>query len=325
MRQQLLSKLEASGTLLLGSALLAHPALAQEFPKKQPIKIIVPYNPGGGTDALARVTAEFLQHRLGQAVIVENKAGASSTIGADYVAKSQPDGHTLLFVAGGDLTAVPAVRTNLPFKFDQFTFLVRGFTAEPMLLASPKLPVSTVPELVSYMKANPGKVTLGTPGLGHIVHLGMAMLESAAGVKSLVVPYNGSGPVYTEMLAGNIDVTLATPPFPDGLKILGSVGTRRNPMYANAATIEEVGIKNASWDNWFGIVGPPHLPKPIADRLIDEVGAVLKTPEAIAKFRAVAKTPPDSDPLTGEAFKNRVIEENNRWKSVVARENITIQ
>jgi tripartite-type tricarboxylate transporter receptor subunit TctC len=325
MTQELFRKLAAIGTLLFCLVLVAHPVLAQEFPKKQPIKIIVPYNPGGGTDALARVTAEFLQRRLGQAVVVENRAGASSAIGADYVAKAPPDGYTLLFVAGGDLTALPAVRSNLPYKFDEFAFLIRGFTAEPMLLASPRLPVSTTSELISYMKANPGKVTLGTPGLGHIVHLGMAMLESAAGVKALVVPYNGSGPVYTEMLAGNIDITLATPPFPDGLKVLGSVGSRRNPMYPNAPLIEEIGIRNASWDNWFGVVGPPHLPKPIADRLIEELGAVLKAPEAVAKFQAVAKTPPDADPLTGEAFKRRVIEEYNRWKAVVTREKISVQ
>ena len=220
---------------------------------------------------------------------------------------------------------MPAVRRNLPFKFDEFTFLIRGFVSEPLLIASPKLPVSTIPELVAYMKANPGKVTLGTPGLGHIVHLGMAMLESAAGVKTLVVPYTGSAPIYNEMLAGTIDITQSTPGFPDGLKVLGSVGSQRSPMYPNAPTLEEGGIRNATWDNWFGVVAPPNLPKPIADRLIEEISAVLKNPEAIAKYQSTAKVASDPNPLTGEAFRKRVLEEHERWKAIVAREKIVVQ
>lgn len=264
MRRFALKKILLSSVMLAGAVLAAFPAAAQEFPKKQAIKIVVPYSAGGGTDVLARITADFLQRRLGQAVVVENRVGASSAVGASYVANAPADGYTLLFLAGGDLTAVPAVRNNLPYKFDEFTFLVRGFASEPLFLASPKLPVSTVPELVAYMKANPGKVTLGTPGVGHIVHLGMATFENAAGVKALAVPFPGSAPIYSEMMAGRIDVTLSTPPFLEGLKVLGSVGTHRNPLYPNAPTLEESGIQNASWDNWFGVVAPPNLPQPIA-------------------------------------------------------------
>lgn len=322
--RQMLRKLTGVAALLVGGTLAASPAMAQEFPMKQPIKIVVPYNVGGTTDVLARITAQFLMRRLGQAVVVDNRLGASSAIGANYVAKAAPDGYTLLFVAGGDLTATPAVRTNLPYKADEFTFLVRGFTVEMLVLASPKLPVSTVPELVAHMKANPGKVTVGTPGMGHVVHQHMARIEGAAGVKSLIVPYTGIAPVYTDMLGGTIDVTIATPPFPDGLKVLGSAGTSRHPEYPNAATLEEVGIKNAGWDNWFGIVAPPNLPKPIADRLIAEISAVLKTPEAVDRYQA-AKLVADSNPLTGEAFKKRVVEEQGMWKAVVAREKIAVE
>lgn len=325
MRQQLFKRRTAMGIALVGFALATFPAIAQEWPKKQPVKFVVPYNAGGGTDILARVTAEFLQRRLGQTVIVENRVGAAATIGADYVAKSPPDGYTLLFLAGGDLTAVPAVRRNLPFKFDEFTFLIRGFVSQPLLIASPKLPVSTIPELIAYMKANPGKVTLGTPGLGHIVHLGNSMLESVAGVHAMVVPYTGSALIYNEMLAGTIDLTQATPGFPDGLKVLGSVGTQRSPVYPGAPTLEEIGIKNASWDNWFGVVAPPNLPRPLADRLIREIGAVLRDPDAAAKFLSTGKVAPDPNPLTGEAFKKLVLEEHDRWKAIVAREKIVIQ
>lgn len=324
MRRFALKKILLASVMLAGAVLAAFPAAAQEFPKKQAIRIVVPYSAGGGTDVLARITADFLQRRLGQAVVVENRVGASSAVGASYVANAPADGYTLLFLAGGDLTAVPAVRNNLPYKFDEFTFLVRGFASEPLFLASPKLPVSTVPELVAYMKANPGKVTLGTPGVGHIVHLGMATFENAAGVKSLAVPFPGSAPIYSEMMAGRIDVTLSTPPFLEGLKVLGSVGTHRNQLYPNAPTLEESGIQNASWDNWFGVVAPPNLPRPIADRLIEEFLAVLKTPEAIARYQA-ARILPVANPLTGEAFKKKVQEEQRQWKAVVTREKIVLE
>jgi tripartite-type tricarboxylate transporter receptor subunit TctC len=309
---------------LIAAALSVLPAMAQDFPTKQPIKIVVAANAGGGTDAQARITAEFLQRRLGQAVVVENRPGAGASIGVDFVAKSPADGYTLLFIAN-EFTTLPAVRSNLPYKFDEFTFLIRGFVTQPLVFASPKLPVSTLQELGPYMKANPGKVRYGSTGVGALVHMAIAMYEGAAGVKGVHVPYTGIAPVYTDMLAGNIEFTQAGPPFPEGIRVLGSAGSKRSPGYPNLPTLEEVGIKGASWELWFGFMAPPNLPKPIADRLIAEIGAVLKDPDAIAKYVAATKSAPALDPLIGDAFKKRAIEENKTWKAVVEREKIVVQ
>jgi tripartite-type tricarboxylate transporter receptor subunit TctC len=309
--------------LLIGATQGAAPAMAQDFPKKQPIKLVIGVNPGGGTDVVARITAEFLQRRLGQTVIVENKPGASSTIGADYVARSAPDGYTI-FLAGSEFSAVPAVR-KVPYKIEEMTYLIRGFTVPPVMYASPKFPVSSLQELVTYMKANPGMVRYGTTGVGAIVHMGFAMFESAAGVKGLHVPYTSMGPVYNDLLGGTLDISQGSPPFPEGIKVLGTIGSKRNPNFANLPTLEEIGIKNAGWDQWFGFLAPPNLPKPIADRLVAEISAVLKDPQAIAKYQSAATFAPDSDPLIGEVFKKQVLEENKKWKTVVEREKIVVQ
>src|SRR5918997_5810427 len=141
--------LALAGALLLG-AQATSPAMAQDYPKKEPVKIVVAANAGGLTDAIGRVTAEFLQRRLGQAVVVENRPGAASTIGVDYVAKSSPDGYTLLLV-GAELAVLPAVRSNLPYKLEDFTFLTRPFVIQPLVLVGPKSPISAVDQLVSQM------------------------------------------------------------------------------------------------------------------------------------------------------------------------------
>ena len=325
MRRQTLKTLTRVGALLIGTTLAAFPVMAQEYPTKQPIKVVVPFNPGGLADVLARVTAEFLQRRLGQAVVVENRPGAAGAIALDYVAKSPADGYTLYFSAP-ELGVLPAVRSNLPFKSEDFTYLVRGFTVQPLLMVGPKVPVSSIPELVAYIKANPGKVRYGTPGVGHIAHLGTAMFEAGAGVKGVHVPYTGIVPVYQDLLAGNIEFADGgSAPFPEGIKVLGSVGTKRSPIYPNLPTLEESGIRNASWDVWFGFLAPPNLPKPIADRLIAELSAVLKDPEAIAKYQTAAKAVPEANPLTGDAFKKQVGDESKAWKVVVDREKIVVQ
>ncbi len=312
------------GSVLLGLSLLGAPAQAQQFPSK-PVRIIVGANAGGLTDALARVTAEYLQRRLGQSVVVENRAGAAGTIAADATAKAPADGHTI-FLAGPEQPIHPALRTNLPYKFEDFTFLIRPFTAQPLILAGPKFAPSSVPELVAHMKANPGKVRHGSTGVGAIVHLAAAVFEGATGTKGVHVPYTGIAPVYTDLLAGTVDVTFGGSfPFPDGLKVLASASKKRSTVFPNAPTLEEVGIKNASWDIWFGFMAPPNLPKPIADRLTSELQAVLKDPEAREKFKAATRSEPDAEPLVGEAFKAQALSEVKMWKEVVDREKIVVQ
>jgi tripartite-type tricarboxylate transporter receptor subunit TctC len=310
------------GAIVLVTTQGMSPAMAQDYPKKHPIRIIAAANAGGGTDALARVTAEFLQRRLGQTVIVENRPGAAGSLGADFVAKSPADGYTLLFTAN-EFCVLPAVRNNLPYKFDEFTYLMRFFSMSPLLLGSPTLPPNSTSELVQYMKAKPGNVRYGSTGIGAVVHLGVAMFEGAAGVKGLHVPYSGSAPVYNDLLGGHVDFTEGGVPFPQGLKVLGPLGTKRHPAYPDLPTLDEIGIKNASWDLWYGLVAPPNLPKPIADRLIEELTAVMKDPEAIAKFTFTAKVAPD--PLIGGAFKKAVLDENKQWKQVADREKIVMQ
>src|SRR6185369_4341052 len=306
----------------VGATLGASPTMAQEYPKKQPIKIVVAANAGGGADVLARITGQFLKDRLGQTVIVENKAGASGSIATDYVSKAPADGYTLLFCAS-ELAVPPAVRTDMPYKFDELTYLTRLFNIPPLMFGSPALQINSTAELVTYMKANPGKIKYGSTVTGAVVHLGMSSFESAAGVKGLHVPYTGIAPVYKDLLGGHVDITEAAPPFPEGIKVLGTVGSKRHPGYPDRPTLEEIGVKGATWDLWYGICAPPNLPKPVADRLIAELTAVIKNPEAIAKYVAQTNVPPDG--LSGDDFKNSVVADYRKWKAVADRENIKLK
>jgi tripartite-type tricarboxylate transporter receptor subunit TctC len=204
--------------------------------------------------------------------------------------------------------------------------LTRPFVIQPLVLVGPKSPISSADQLVSHMKANPGKVRYGSTGVGAIVHMASAMFEGAAGVKGVHVPYAGIAPAYTDLLAGNIDVIMGgTVPFPEGLKVLSSTSNSRSPAFPDKPSLAEVGYKNASWDVWFGLLAPANLPKPIQDRLLTETDAMYKDPEVIAKFNAVVKASPETNPLTGEAFKKQALEELKNWKTVADREKVVVQ
>ncbi|XAH21989.1 tripartite tricarboxylate transporter substrate binding protein [Xylophilus sp. GW821-FHT01B05] len=310
--------------LAVGATLATQPAAAREFPTR-PIKIVVAFNAGGLTDVLARITADFLSRRLGQPVVVENKPGAAGAIAADYVAKAPADGYTL-YLAAADLAVLPAVRSNLSYKIENFSYLSRFWTTVTLIAVGPKSKFTTPNELIAYMKANPGKLSYGTTGMASLNHLGTAMFESAAGVKGLHVPYAGNSAIYTALLASDIDfATGAAAPLPDGIKVLGPAGTRRHPYYPDLPTLGELGFKDASYDAWFGFLAPPNVPKNISARLIEELNAVFKDPDAIARYRNSSKEVPDPSPLVGEDFRKQVLDENRRWKAIVQAEKISIQ
>lgn len=317
--------LAAAGMAAMVTLSTSLPGLAQDYPNKEPIKIVVPVAAGGLTDAVARITAEFLQPRLGQAVVVENRPGAGSTIGTAFVANADPDGYTLLFV-GAEQAVSPAVMPELPYSYTDMTFLIRPFIFQPLVLARPDFPADTMQDVVDYMRENPGRLRYGTTGVGAIVHMGSAMIEGAIGAKGVHVPYAGIAPAYADLLAGNIDITFGgSVPFIDGLKVIGSVGTERHPAYPDLLTLEEAGIEGASWLSWFGFLAPEGLPDPIAERLISEITAVIEDPAAIEQYRAATQAVPDAEPLTGAAYKEEALKLVETWKAVAAREGIVIQ
>lgn len=313
--------LAAAGSISLTTQGI-RPAMAQDYPKKGPIKFVVATSAGGGSDTLARITADFLQRRMGQAVVVENRPGAAGSIGIEHVSRATADGYTLLF-QGADFSVLPAARPRLPYKPEDFTYLMQCFSIPTLVLASPSLPVSTVPELIAYMKTNPGKVSYGSSGQGGVIHLAVALLESTAGVQGNHIPFPGVGPAYAAMLGGHVGFTESVMPFPDGLKVIGVSGTRRHPAYPNLPTFEELGLKGASWDIWYGVMAPSRLPEAIRERLTHELTAVMQDPAAIEKFVGSIGFPPAL--LTGESFRKSVLSESAKWKAVAEERQIILQ
>ena len=310
---------------LLFSILVAVPALAEDFPGSQPIKIVVPFAPGGTTDLLGRVVAEFLQKQMNHTIIVENRPGAATLIGTDAMAKSAPDGHTVL-LAAADLAVLPGMRRNLPYDIEKFTYLTRFFVNLPLIVTGPNSDISSLEDLVAKIKANPGKYKHATNGVGSLTHFGSLKFDAAIGGKTVAVPYGGQGPGSIDTISGTVAFQHgASVPLAPGLRVLGPSGNRRHPEYPNLPTMAELGYKNADWSAWFGFVAPPDTPKPIADRLIKEINTVLKEPELIEKLRTAAKWVPETNPLTGDDFKKLVLDDLKSWKEIAERENLVVQ
>lgn len=312
--------------LALAAALVAgFPAAAQEFPGDQPIKIVVPFAPGGLTDLLARTTAQFLEQRMKHTIVVENKPGAASAIGIDLVAKSPADGHTLLMVPS-DFAVLPAVRADLPYKIEDFTYLNRFWLNTALIVAGPNSPITSIQDLLEQLKSKPGTVKNAINGVGSLTHLGMLKVQRSVGGEAKNIPYAGQGPSTTDLLAGVIDISNGfSVPFPDNLKVLAPAGNFRHSAFPTLPTLAELGYKGADWNVWFGLLAPPKMPKAIADRLNTELLAVFKDPEAIAKFQLTAKHVPDTIPLVGDDFRKATLEELERWKQIAQEEKVAVK
>jgi tripartite-type tricarboxylate transporter receptor subunit TctC len=303
-------------------------AMAQAYPDK-PVKIIVPYSAGGGGDILARMFAERLKDRLGQPVIVENKPGAGTLIGSEYVAKSAPDGYTLLLTTNSMLIA--PILNAAAAKFDpikDFSPVVPIGSIAIVLVARPDLPANNATELVDYLKKNPGKASFASSGAGGITHLSGELFKARAGVQMVHVPYKGAAPALTDLMGGQVDllfdaVITAYPHIKSGkLKAIGMGNATRWAGAPDIPTIAESGVPDFKVSGWYGVMAPAGTPVKVLERLNSEANAIIKDPEFAVKLRDSGLTPMGG---SLEQYRMTVQEDHATWKKVISDGKITLQ
>src|ERR1700761_5450088 len=300
--------------------LAGSPARADAYPS-QTIKLIVPYPPGGTTDLLGRMIADQLSSGLGGSVIVENKVGAGTTIGAEQVARAAPDGYTLLLATSTTLAINKTLYRHLPYDpVKDFTPIGLVAGVPFALIINPEIPAKTLSEFIVYAKAKPG-LTYGSAGNGSPQHLGAEMLKAATGIEISHVAYRGSVPAMLDVIAGHIafmvvDLQPALPQIKDGkVRVLGVTTAKRVDAATEIPTLAEQGLKNFELVAWQGVVGPAGLPRPIVDAVAAQIKKLVDNPATRDKFKLIAlQSLPDSTP---ESFAAYVKTEVDRWATIV--------
>jgi len=312
------------GCVLLAATQLLH---AQGFPSK-PVKLIVPFPPGGGTDILARPIAQKLSEKWGQPVIIENRGGAGGNIGTKAAAEAAPDGYTLIMGVLGTHSVNQSLYANAGFDSTKdFAAITMVANTPNILVVHPSVPVKSVAEFIAYARANPDKLNYATPGNGTPSHLATAIFENMAGVKLTHVPYKGSGPAMTDMLAGQTQVWIANAPVvlphiqSGKLRALATTSAQRPAMLTNIPTLNEAGLTGYEADTWYGIFAPAKTPKPILDKLNADIVSVLKSKEIIDRFAAEGAIVVAN---SSEDFTQKVSDDVSKWKKVIIELNLQI-
>ena len=272
-----------------GALTFAGAAAAQAYPNK-PLRMVVPFPPGAGTDMLARTIAAKLADSMGQPVVVENKPGGGATIGTDVVAKSAPDGYTLLLSTTSHAIN-PSVYAKLPYDtLKDFVTVTQVATVPTVLVVHPSVPANTIKELVAYAKANPGKLNMGSASSGTVFHLAGEYLKSQAGIDMVHVPFKGGGPAMTALLGGQVNVLFETtltvqPQVKAGkLRALAVGSARRAPSFPEVPTVAESGFPGFSAENWYGVYAPAGTPRDIVMKLNTEIIKALNLPDVKERF-----------------------------------------
>ena len=294
-------------------------AWAQAYPYK-PVRLIVPYAPGGGVDIVARALAHELTKRMGQQIIVDNRTGAGGNIGSDVVAKATPDGYTLLIASPANAIN-PSLYAKMPFNpARDLTPVALIATVPAVLLASPALPVKTVKELVALAKAKPGTLNFGSGGSGTTEHLAGEMLNVHAGITLQHVPYKGGAAVLPDLISGQISIFFVNQPFAlpyikaGTVKALGVASDERSAALPDVPTLAEAGLADFRVSVWYGIMAPAGTPKAIVSRLNREIVAALASPEMRERLLAMSLKPLPGTPADFAAF---FADEMTRWARVV--------
>ncbi|MGJ7497698.1 Bug family tripartite tricarboxylate transporter substrate binding protein [Variovorax sp. RT4R15] len=315
--------------LLAAAAACAAPStvLAQGYPER-PIKLVVPFAPGGATDILGRLLASSMGEKLGQPIVVENRAGAGTVVAASLVAKAPADGYTLLLGASTTLTLNPAIRTNLPYDpIRSFTPL--GLVADMglLLVAGKDTPGASLKDIVAQAKAAPDKFSYGSFGTGSSVHFGGEMLKSAAGIQMVHVPFNGSSPSLTALMGGQVqvavDTVVASAPLIKAGKIrpIAALGAQRLALLPAVPTVAESGYPGFDMGTWFALLAPAGLPAPVQAKLEAALADTARAPEFKKKLIELGLTPSWGP---GSALRERVERELPQMRAVAARADIRV-
>lgn len=307
------------------SASIALPARALGAWPSQPVRIIVNFSAGGSPDVLARIVAAPLQQVLGQPVITDNRAGASGMIGAEAVAKSAPDGYTLLATAGSTITTNPFIYSKVPYDTEHdLTPVAAMARIAPALMVRPDLPVRNLREFIAYLKANPGKLSYGSAGNGTGLHIAGEMLKYQAGVYAVHVPYRGASLALQDLLGGQIDFYfdpgIAVQHVQAGrLRVLAIGGLHRSPLFPGVPTLDEAGLKGFDVGTTHGIYAPARVPPEIVARLNREINAILSTPANRSQIEALGM---EATPLSVEQFAAVMRDDSRRYATVIKKQGI---
>jgi len=312
---------------LLVAALAATAGRAEEPYPSRVVKIVLPVLPGSTTDILARLVADQLSQKWSKPVIVENMPGAAMNIGSEYVARAEADGYTLLLCPPSPLAIQQLLYHDL--KYDPTKFVPIALLAKiaNVLAVRPDFPAKSVEELIAYGKANPGKLTFASQGVGSTAHLSGSELEVLGGIKMVHVPYHGAQPALTDVMSGNVDMffdtlTTSVPLYRAGkLKLLGVASAERSKDVPEIPTIAEQGLPDFRSITWFAIAGPPGLPASLAEKINRDVVEILRKPEITEKIEALRLEPMGGTTADMAKF---VAEETQLWGRVIKESNIAL-
>jgi tripartite-type tricarboxylate transporter receptor subunit TctC len=302
--------------------------IAQGYPAR-PVTILNGFPPGGATDTVLRQIAAKLSERVGQPVVIENRAGAAGTIAGAAVARAEPDGHTLLFGVAANLAVAPATMKSPPYDpAKAFTPVIEIARGPYIWMVKPDVPAKSMREFVEWARRSAGKVNYGSPGQGSVHHLASEMLKQSLGLQMTHVPYKGGSTAYTAMLAGEIDAMFDSMPTPlvhirsGKIRALAVTGSKRLGALPEVPTLAEQGVPGIDVHFWWGLVGPAGLPKPIVDRLNAEVTRALMDPDLKG---TLGKWDIEANPGTPEAFGAFIAQESVRWREFVGKANLNLQ
>lgn len=330
-RRNICALLISAACLCLGNAVAQTPSV-RDYPSKT-ITMIVPFPPGGATDALARIVAQKLSTSLGQAMVVDNHPGAGGTIGAALVARANPDGYTILFTSSSTHSVAPSFNKKLPYDAVTDFTPIGGAVASPSLLMVTKtLPIKTLKDLILYAKAHPGELNFASSGNGTVIQLNVEALKAQAGLDMTHVPYKGSALALPDLVSGKVhvlfDVMVAgLQPVKDGkLNALAVGGTKRSTLLPDVPTVaeagKEYGLGQFESSTWFGLFGPRNLSPEIVAKLNAALNKVIVSPDVVERFAQIGAEPL---PGTPDKFATMVAKERVRWSNLIKQAQINAE